>query len=122
MRHPVYQNIFVVGDCNSNSMPKLGHIATIQADVAASSLAKEITGKGEIIKFKPEVFCIMNRGGTEATLILSDTLYGGKVDRALNGPIAHLMKWGFDTYSYYTRGKLPPELLQKSLDIMLKEL
>ncbi len=122
MRHPVYQNIFVVGDCNSNSMPKLGHIATIQADVAASSLAKEITGTGQLIKFKPEIFCIMNRGGTEATLILSDTLYGGKVDRTLNGPIAHLMKWGFDTYSYFTRGKLPPELLQKSLEIMLKEL
>jgi sulfide:quinone oxidoreductase len=54
-------------------------------------------------------------------LILSDTLYGGNIDRTLNGPIAHLMKWGFDTYSYYTRGKLPPELLQKSLEIMLKE-
>ena len=121
MRHPVHQNIFVVGDCNANSMPKLGHIATIQADVAASSLAKEITGKGQVIEFKPEIFCIMNRGGTEATLILSDTLYGGNIDRTLNGPIAHLMKWGFDTYSYYTRGKLPPELLQKSLEIMLKE-
>ena len=121
MRHPVYQNIFVVGDCNSNSMPKLGHIATIQADVAASSFIKEVTGKGLVIKFKPEVFCIMNRGGTEATLILSDTLYGGRVDRTLNGPIAHLMKWGFDIYSYYTRGKLPPELLQKSLERILKE-
>jgi sulfide:quinone oxidoreductase len=121
MRHPVYQNIFVVGDCNSNSMPKLGHIATLQADVAASSFIKEVTGKGLVIKFKPEVFCIMNRGGTEATLILSDTLYGGRVDRTLNGPIAHLMKWGFDIYSYYTRGKLPPELVQKSLERMLKE-
>ena len=121
MRHPVYQNIFVVGDCNSNSMPKLGHIATLQADVAASSFIKEVTGKGLVIKFKPEVFCIMNRGGTEATLILSDTLYGGRVDRTLNGPIAHLMKWGFDIYSYYTRGKLPPELLQKSLERILKE-
>ncbi len=121
MRHPLHQNIFVVGDCNANSMPKLGHIATLQADVAASSFANEITGKGSVIKFKPEVFCIMNRGGVEATLILSDTLFGGKVDKTLNGPIAHLMKWGFDTYSYYTRGKLPPELLQKSLETMLKE-
>ena len=102
-------------------MPKLGHIATIQADVAASSFAKEITGKGQVIEFKPEIFCIMNRGGTEATLILSDTLYGGNIDRTMNGPIAHLMKWGFDAYSYYTRGKLPPEFVQKSLERMLKE-
>jgi sulfide:quinone oxidoreductase len=121
MRHPVYRNIFVVGDCNANSMPKLGHIATLQADVAVSSLVNEIMGKGKVIDFKPEVFCIMNRGGSEATLILSDTLYGGKVDRTLNGPLAHIMKWGFDTYSYYTRGKLPPELVQKSLEKMLKE-
>ena len=120
MRHPVHQNIFVVGDCNANSMPKLGHIATIQADVAASSFIKEISGEGNVIEFKPEVFCIMNRGGKEATLILSDTLFGGKVDRTLNGPVAHMMKWGFDFYSYYTRGKLPPELIQTSLEKMLK--
>jgi sulfide:quinone oxidoreductase len=121
MRHPVYKNIFVVGDCNANSMPKLGHIATIQADVAASSFIKEITGEGEVMEFKPEVFCIMNRGGSEATLILSDTLFGGKVDITLNGPLAHIMKWGFDVYSYYTRGKLPPEFIQNSLEKMLKE-
>ncbi len=122
MRHPIYQNIFVVGDCNANSMPKLGHIATMQADVAASSFIKEISGKGSVIEFKPEVFCIMNRGGTEATLILSDTLFGGKVDRTLDGPLAHLMKWGFDTYSYYTRGKLPPDLVQNTMEKMLEEL
>ena len=42
MRHPQHHNIFVVGDCNTLSMPKLGHIAVLQADVAVSSLMKEI--------------------------------------------------------------------------------
>ncbi|MCI2413337.1 MAG: hypothetical protein MPI47_08460, partial [Cuniculiplasma sp.] len=102
------------------SMPKLGHIAVLQADVAVSSLMKEINGNGEIIEFKPEIFCIMNRGGVEATLILSNTLFGGHVDKTVNGPLAHLMKWGFDSYSYYTHGKLPPELLQSTMEKMLK--
>lgn len=120
MRHPQHHNIFVVGDCNTLSMPKLGHIAVLQADVAVSSLMKEINGNGEIIEFKPEIFCIMNRGGVEATLILSNTLFGGHVDKTVNGPLAHLMKWGFDSYSYYTHGKLPPELLQSTMEKMLK--
>lgn len=121
MRHTEYENIFVVGDCNANSMPKLGHIATIQADVAASSLIKEITGEGEVMEFIPEVFCIMNRGGSEATLIFSDTLFGGRMDKTLNGPLAHMMKWGFDVYSYYTRGKLPPEFIRASMEKMLEQ-
>jgi sulfide:quinone oxidoreductase len=120
MRHTEFKNIYVVGDCNANSMPKLGHIAVLQADVAASSFIRTINGRGSVLKFRPEIFCIMNRGGTTATLILSDTLYGGKKDITLNGPIAHMMKWGFDMYSFYTRGKMPPEMLQKSLETMLK--
>jgi sulfide:quinone oxidoreductase len=120
MLHTNFKNIYVVGDCNANSMPKLGHIAVLQADVAASSLIKTINGRGSVLKFNPEIFCIMNRGGTAATLILSDTLFGGNKDITLNGPMAHMMKWGFDMYSYYTRGKMPPELLQASLETMLK--
>jgi sulfide:quinone oxidoreductase len=122
MRHTQYHNVFVVGDCNSLSMPKLGHIAVLQADVAVSSLMKEVSGVGDVIEFKPEVFCIMNRGGIDATLILSDTLFGGHVDRTVNGPLAHLMKWGFDSYSYYTHGRLPPELVQSTMEKMLKVL
>ncbi len=122
MRVPGFSNIFVVGDTNSNSMPKLGHIATMQADVAASSLAKELTGSGYVRELKPEIFCIMNRGGSEATLILSDTIFGGKTDMTLDGPVAHTMKIGFDSYYYYTRGHMPPEFLQSSLEKFLKSM
>ena len=120
MRHPEYKNIFVAGDINNLSMPKLGHIAIMQADIAFSSLKSEITKVKEVEEFKPEIFCIMNRGGSEATLILSDTLFGGKHDITMTGQIAHLMKWGFDSYYYYTRGHMPPESVQSRMESFMK--
>jgi sulfide:quinone oxidoreductase len=120
MRSMKFRNILVTGDSNANSMPKLGHIAIMQADVAFSSLVKEIKGAGYIKEFKPEIFCIMNRGGSDATLILSDVLYGGTTDVTLDGSIAHTMKWGFDSYYYYMRGLMPPEILQEPMERILK--
>jgi len=61
----------------------------------------------------------MNRGGAEATLILSDTLFGGARDIARSGPGAHLLKWSFDAWSFYTRGHLPPAMMQEGLEMVL---
>lgn len=107
------------GDGTALSMPKLGHIAIHQADLAAATLRAEITGKGRTPPYRPEVFCIMNQGGLEATLILSDRLYGGSRDLVRSGPGAHLLKWTFDAYGFHTRGHLPPELMQAGLEAVL---
>jgi len=115
MRHLDFREIFAAGDGNALAMPKLGHIAVHQADIAAAALRREITGSGEIPDYEPEIFCIMNRGGHSATLILSNRLFGGDVDRALSSPLAHLMKWGFDGYYHHTRGHLPPDRVQEAL-------
>jgi len=112
-------HIVGAGDATAMSMPKLGHIAIHQADLAAATLRAKITGKGEIPPYRPEVFCIMNRGGHEATLILSDSLYGGSRDIARSGAVAHLLKWSFDAWSFHTRGHLPPALLQEGLEKLL---
>ncbi len=119
MRHLDYPNVFAAGDINALSQPKLGHIAVHQADIAASALIKEITGKGEIIPFQPNVFCIMDMGGDEATLIFSDHLYHGKNDLAFKSPLARMMKWGFDSYYYYTKGHMPPDFSVKALQKFL---
>jgi sulfide:quinone oxidoreductase len=113
-------HIFGAGDATALSMPKLGHIAVHQADLAAAAIREEVTGSGEVPPYCPEVFCIMNRGGVNATLILSDSLYGGTRDLTLNGPIAHLMKWSFDSWSFHTRGHLPPEAFQRALELVLR--
>ncbi len=119
MRHLSAPNIFAAGDVNALTLPKLGHLAIIQADIAAATLIRELTNTGDIPLYKPEVFCIMNEGGSEATLILSDTMYGGRTDVALHGVSAHLMKWSFDSYYFYSHGHLPPDLVQAGLESVL---
>ena len=120
MRHKIYRDIFVVGDVNADSMPKLGHIAIMQADVAAAAIIKEMTNHGEVPKPKPEIFCIMNRGSDGATVILSDTLFGGHRDIAYSGRLASTFKWGFDSYYFYTHGHMPPEIFQEPVEWLVK--
>lgn len=122
MRHTSYRNIFVAGDVNADSMPKLGHIAIIQADIAAAAIKKDITGSGDIQKFSPEIFCIMNRGDSGATVILSDSLFGGNRDIAYSGKMASMFKWGFDGYYFYTHGHMPPDAMQKPVEWLVKML
>ncbi|MGC8516122.1 MAG: NAD(P)/FAD-dependent oxidoreductase [Thermoplasmata archaeon] len=120
MRHREYRDIFVIGDVNAGSMPKLGHIAIMQADVAAAAIIQEITKHGEIPKPKPEIFCIMNRGSDGATVILSDILFGGKRDIAYSGRLASSFKWGFDSYYFFTHGHMPPEIFQGPVEWLVK--
>lgn len=120
MRHTKFRNIFVAGDVNADSMPKLGHIAIMQADVASAAIEKEILGSGKVPKPSPETFCIMNRGDAGATVILSDTLYGGNRDIAYSGRLASTFKWGFDSYYFYTHGHMPPDALQEPVEWLIK--
>lgn len=120
MRHLDHSNIYAAGDGTSLAMPKLGHIAIIQADIAAAAMRRAITGEGEVPPHRLEVFCIANQGGLDATLILSNTLYGGFTDLTLSGPIAHAMKWTFDSYYYHTHGHMPPDLLANGTEAFLR--
>ncbi len=120
MRHLDYDNIFAAGDITALAQPKLGHIAIIQGAIAAASLMKEL---GEDVTIPPhelEVFCIMNMGGHEATLIASNSLYGGKRDVAMHSPIAKMMKWGFDNYLYFNKGHMPPDWALEMTDKLTK--
>jgi sulfide:quinone oxidoreductase len=122
MRHLDFARVYAAGDGAALAMPKLGHIAVMQADVAAAAIRRAVTGAGTIPPYRPEVFCIANRGGAQATLILSDTLFGGTTDLTLDGPLAHLMKWGFDSYYFHTRGHLPPGLLNEGTAALLRRI
>jgi sulfide:quinone oxidoreductase len=122
MRHLDHTNIFAAGDINALAQPKLGHIAIIQGAIAAESFLKDVGEDIEIEEFKPEVFCIMNMGGRDATLIASDILYGGKKDIVFHSPIAKMMKWGFDNYLYYNKGHMPPDFALDMTDKLVKML
>jgi len=116
MRHLDYKNIFAAGDITALAQPKLGHIAIIQGAISAANLMKELGEDIEIPAHDLEVFCIMNMGGHEATLIASDVLYGGKKDMALHSPMAKMMKWSFDNYLYFNKGHMPPDWALKMTD------
>lgn len=116
MRHLDYPEIFAAGDATALSVPKLGHLAVMQAEIAACMIAKELGGDVEIPEYKPAILCIMNRGPLEATMIYSTYLFGGKIDKTLDGPIPFLMKWGFDFYYNYTLGHMPPKMGEKLLE------
>lgn len=120
MRHLDFDQVYAAGDGTALAMPKLGHIAVIQADVAAAAIRHDLTGTGDIPPYRPEVFCIANRGGAQATLIYSDTLFGGSIDLTVDGPAAHFMKWGFDGYYFHTQGHLPPDLATEGLEMLLR--
>ena len=119
MKHLDFDNIYAIGDINALAQPKLGHIAVHQADVAVSAILKDWRNEGEILPFRPEIFCIMNMGGNDATLIYSDVLFGGSHDLAFRSPLAHMMKWGFDSYYFYTKGHMPPDFSVEALEGLL---
>jgi sulfide:quinone oxidoreductase len=120
MRHLSEPRVFGAGDATALAMPKLGHIAVHQADVAAAAILQELGGRSEVPPYAPEVFCIMDRGGAGATLILSDVIFGGTTDLAWSNPLARLFKWTFDTYYLHTRGHLPPATSERLLVAALR--
>ena len=110
MRHLDYKNIFSAGDANALSMPKLGHIAIIQADIVVASLLNQVWEKISIPEFKPEVLCIMNMGWLEAWIVLSDIQLWGKYDVVWHGSWQWLAKKSFDFYNIITKWKMPPKI------------
>ena len=120
MRHLDHPNIFAAGDIAALAQPKLGHVAIIEGAIAAASLLKDLGEDVEIPPHDLEVFCIMNMGGHDATLIASDVLYGGKTDVAIHSPISKMMKWSFDSYLYYNKGHMPPDFALEATDKLIK--
>lgn len=118
-QHLDYENIFAIGDVASRTVPKLGHLAVEQGNLVASLLRQRITGSGERYDYEPEIFCIMNMGHRKATLIRSNTLWGGDMDIAYHSTVSHLMKAAFDTYMVKFKGKMPPLLAQRLLNVYL---
>ncbi|MCI0182876.1 NAD(P)/FAD-dependent oxidoreductase [Sulfoacidibacillus ferrooxidans] len=121
-QHLDYSNIYAIGDGAARTVPKLGHLAVEQGDIVASHLKKILTGQGEVLPYDPEIFCIMNMGNHKATLIRSNTLYGGQRDVAYYGAVSSLMKKSFDDYMLRFKGKMPPDMLERLLNVYLGRL
>jgi sulfide:quinone oxidoreductase len=71
------QNVYAAGDCVSLLGPKMGHLAVLQAEVAAANLAAEIEGRAPEARYEHELMLIINEQG-EDSLYLHKELWTGK--------------------------------------------
>ncbi len=110
MRHLDYKNIFGAGDLNAITMPKLGHLAVMQADIVTAQLRNEVWETVQVPEYKPEILCIMNMGWNEAWIVLSDTKLGWTHDMVWHGKWQGMIKKQFDWYNITTKGKMPPKI------------
>lgn len=124
MRHLDYPNIFAAGDLNAMTQPKLGHLAMMQADIACSALTKEVTGKGDVLEYTPEVYCIMNMGGGEAGCVYSNIYFKPEVgtDIVWHGPHNATWKKILDEYMLLGKGRIPPRWAEHMFKKMMVKL
>jgi sulfide:quinone oxidoreductase len=73
------RNIYAVGDCIGNPGPKQGHLALMQATVAAEHVAWRINQKGAVRAYLPEFRCVMDQGGGNGLYLYSQYMSDGDV-------------------------------------------
>ena len=71
------KNIYAVGDCMGNPGPKQGHLAFMQATVAAEHVAWKINQTGIVRLYQPEFKCVMDQGGGTGLYLYSQYMSGG---------------------------------------------
>ena len=108
MRNPDYPNIFAVGDAASITVPKIGSLGHMEAEVLANTLAKElgiITGEIKPLAF--ELLCMGDMGGIKGFYMRTNEWWGGKESHLEMGVTPYALKMGFKQMYYTLGGKIP---------------
>ncbi len=74
-----HRNIYAIGDCIGNPGPKQGHLALMQATIAAEHVAWRINRKGTVRAYLPEFRCVMDQGGGSGLYLYSQYMSDGDV-------------------------------------------
>jgi sulfide:quinone oxidoreductase len=72
MRVSSHKGIYAVGDCVNFSGPKMGHMATRQAEVAARNLAAEIQGREPVAHYSHELKLVIDEAGHDSLYLHKD--------------------------------------------------
>lgn len=108
MRNPDYQNIFAVGDAASITVPKIGSLGHMEAEVLANTLAKELgVIKGEIKPMEFELLCMGDMGGIKGFYMRTDEWWGGEESHLKMGVTPYVLKMGFKKMYYTLGGRIP---------------
>lgn len=108
MRNPDYQNIFAVGDAASITVPKIGSLGHMEAEVLANTIAKELGLMEGVIKpMEFELLCMGDMGGIKGFYMRTDEWWGGKESHLEIGFTPYALKMGFKHMYYTLGGKIP---------------
>lgn len=72
MRVMGQERIYAAGDCVNFSGPKMGHMATRQAEVAATNLAAEINGHEPAARYVHELKLVIDEAGSNSMYMRKD--------------------------------------------------
>ena len=108
MRNPDYQNIFAVGDAAAITVPKIGSLGHMEAEVLAKTLAKELGLLNESVKpMEFELLCMGDMGGIKGFYMRTNEWWGGKESHLEMGVTPYALKMGFKQMYYTLGGKIP---------------
>lgn len=107
MRNPDFPEIFAVGDAASLTVPKLGAIGHMQADIVSKMIAREVGEQPDVEKFSPMVVCFGDMGSHRGFYMHTNQWWGGDVSVLKMGYTPYLLKMGFKNMYYTLGGKVP---------------
>jgi sulfide:quinone oxidoreductase len=102
----IHRNIYAVGDCIGNPGPKQGHLALMQATVAAEHVAWRINRRGSVRAYLPEFRCVMDQGGGNGLYLYSQYMSDGDVVEIQMGPEPYASKIRFDELFMEKKGDI----------------
>ena len=102
----IHRNIYAIGDCIGNPGPKQGHLALMQATVAAEHVAWRINRGGTVRAYLPEFRCVMDQGGGEGLYLYSQYMSDGDVLEIKLGTEPYASKIRFEELFMKKRGDI----------------
>jgi sulfide:quinone oxidoreductase len=102
----IHRNIYAIGDCIGNPGPKQGHLALMQATVAAEHVAWRINRGGAVRAYLPEFRCVMDQGGGEGLYLYSQYMSDGDVLEIELGAEPYASKIRFEELFMEKRGDI----------------
>lgn len=89
-------NIYAIGDGNALPGPKQGHLALMQAQIAAEHLAWRINQSGTVRAYLPEFKCVMDMGDDRGLYIYSQYMSDGDIIEIKEGNEPYRSKLEFE--------------------------
>ncbi|MFO1500220.1 MAG: FAD-dependent oxidoreductase [Verrucomicrobiota bacterium] len=102
----IHRNIYAVGDCIGNPGPKQGHLALMQATIAAEHVAWRVNRRGSVRAYLPEFRCVMDQGGGNGLYLYSQYMSDGDVLEIQFGPEPYQSKIRFEQLFLEKRGDI----------------